>query len=321
MATNRPGAADALQWLEARLCTAAALGEARWGPLFAPAGDTVVVGAGGSWAAADFLARCLRRVGVFARSARPLDIDGPFRQLVAVSYSGSAPDAVFAMSEARRQGVERVALLTGNATSGAGADLVLCHRRAGEATGKGPDGLERGFLSFAGTVAPCAAAVGSICSASQAVSAIRSARNRQLVTGPVEALRRARVVDVVATGFAWPAALDLESKWTEADLGPLRLHEAKDFSHGRYQSVLGEVVVLVSVGPPRPYDVSLRQILAASGPLIEISSTSAGPVGGLAVLTASQSLAVEVGMARGRDVSRPAVIAEAGVELYNWRWK
>lgn len=321
-----PGAREALAMLPARVSTAAQLG-ARWQ---LPSGAaTVVVGAGGSHPAAEFIARLLRDRGTVARAAYPLDAGGPERQMVAVSYSGSTPDVAESIRRFRLGGGEHVLLITGaeRAHLRRNADVTLCHRGADDARMSAQP--ERGFMSFASTVAPCAASAAALLPYEQ-VAAAWAARSVQLEFRPgmlrqscARALSGGEV-DVLASGWAWPAALDLESKWAESGLGPLRVHETKNFSHGRYISVLDRgsrrhSSIVLRDGDAGPYDDELLRQLSGQGPLLVLRTELCGPVGALALLTASQPLAVLVGELRGQDISRPA-IPDGGVLLHRWPW-
>lgn len=311
----RPGAATALALLPCRAATAARLG-ARWGDLVEPSGPAVVVGAGGSHPPAEYIARLLRAGGSAARAAYPLDADGPEQRLIAVTYSGSTPDADFAAAQARRRGAH-VAFITAAAAPklATPGDVVWCHRDpAGTAD---HDTVERGFLSLAATVAPAAAALAAIEGTPVAIAALDAAT----VTGPLDRLAGARTVEVVASGWAWPAALDVESKWAEAALGVVRLHETKNLSHGRWISLFDQptrpVFVHIVAGHSR-VEAGVAAALAAHGEVITVTGPP-GPAGGLAALAAVQRFAPDAGAARGRDVSRPAHLPPDGVTLYNLR--
>lgn len=307
---RRPGAAEALVALAPRVATAARLGVA-WPPLFGP-GPVLVVGAGGSYPAAELIARLARHAGVFASAAKPLDVTGPVPELVAVSYSGTSPDVAEAIRLARRAGCTKVTLITGSLTAplADAADVVVCHRDGTDAHGD----VERGFLSFAATIAP-AAAVAACISGAAAPPGAASVSGESLVAGmgPLE---------VVASGWAWPAALDVESKWTEAALGVVRLHEAKDLSHGRYLSVLAgqhpRVLHLIA-GPDTGYDAALSSTLHAHANVTTVRAGH-GPLGALGLLSAVAHLAVAAGVAAGVDISRPDFIPSAGTDLYAWQW-
>jgi len=112
------------------------------------------------------------------------------------------------------------------------ADVVLVH--ADPLTD-----LEHGFISFASTVAPCAAALaGWACATGFTNDEWNHVCNlyEGLVRDLVETvdlfasggqLSCIELVDVAATGWATPASLDVESTWVEAELGTVRYGSTK----------------------------------------------------------------------------------------------
>ena len=304
-------AAKELQLLAERLAAAAINGEA-WPNVVGNKSSTVVVGAGGSFPAADFIARVLRYQGTVARSAFPLDAVGPEQRLIAVSYSGSSADVVEAIRIFRRTSKGQVVSVTRSLDCevASSADIAAVHGVAYDES-QPSTAAERGFLSFAATAAPAAAFLAATHSKWEQTKAVADIAN--ITAGDIE---------VVATGWAWPAALDVESKWIEANLGQVTVHEAKNLSHGRFQSLLSSSrqVLLLTAGTPSKYSTHLMTLLRSRGNLSTVHCSAPGPEGGLALLTSVQALAVHVGDSLGIDVSKPRHIFKEGVALNKWRW-
>ena len=120
--------------------------------------------------------------------------------------------------------------------------------------------------------------------------------------------------------------LDLEGKMTETGLANVVLHETRDFSHGRFMSVLerrgstnhDDPVVLFSAADPDPYEDKLRSVIPQER-LVEIGTTQDNGIGALELLVLSQYISVRVGEELGQDISKPRGIPKEGLELYRWR--
>jgi hypothetical protein len=117
--------------------------------------------------------------------------------------------------------------------------------------------------------------------------------------------------------------IDLESKLTEADLAVTRLHEAKDFSHGRFISVLDHqprpAALVVGVGPPTSYEEVLLAILRDHCVAVEMRSPEREVLGACDLLIRGQHFVQELGRSLGRDISRPERIPADGLLLYRWK--
>lgn len=314
---RRPGAAEAMEWLPARVRVAARQAVASWRePLLHIKAPTVVVGAGGSYPAADFVARWLRSHGIVARPAYPLDAEGPESRMLAISYSGTTPDIAEAVRRFKADDTKVVMLVTGATTPQIPADWILYHRGTEDTARDRASEPERGFISFAATLAPCAGVT------ALDVGVLKISDLVLLPPGidHIE-LFDSTLLDVVVTGWAWPAALDLESKWVEAGLGTVRLHESKNLSHGRYQSVLDgdSAIVYITCGPTDAYHEKLDGVLDPER-TVRLAVSDNGPFGGLAALNAVQILASSVGDRRGRDISRPEHINPVGIALHDFEW-
>lgn len=271
-------AALAAGLLDERLNEAALRGAVSWGGLVRDRGPVVVVGSGGSYSGAEFLARLLRAHGVVARSVYPLDWDGPEKNLIAVSCSGRTSDIGEAIERVRRKRGSSVSLCTSSSDAelAAASDFVYTH---------GVGVQEREVLSF-GATATCVAAVAGTFGSDAA---------RRSVPGslPPLGILDAPILDVIAGGWGWPAALDIEAKWVDAGLGEVRLHNAQNLIHDRYRTLLAESGTVVWIKGPERHDSVLAETLAGRD-VVEISCGS-GPLCGLSAMRAVQRLASFVG--------------------------
>jgi hypothetical protein len=136
------------------------------------------------------------------------------------------------------------------------------------------------------------------------------------------ATKTAPFVSVFGGGWAWPAVIDFESKSVEAGLTVAQVHEVKDFSHGRFISLLANTAIpALFMGVPAvlPYERALLHSLRKGRIVIEVVPEGEGIVGGLELLAMMQYVIEICGEECGRDISRPDKIPESGLRLYRWR--
>lgn len=295
-------------------------------------GTAFVVGTGGSFPVADFVATVLNSHGhVFAQAKRPLDYlrqDRKTDVVIAVSYSGKTPDIGATIRHAGRLGVPNTILLTGSTAPEIASGLlsptnceVISYGRRSNGNGAR---IERGFVSIAGTVAPCAVMAAAALGRRSLTPLVGYVDGQQKSASDhaarlVAATREHRVLPVFGGGAAWTAMLDVESKFTEASLGVVQLHESKDFSHGRFMSVLVDpppAALFLSVGPPTNYEQELVAQLDRVTSVVTIETHSAGVLGSLEMLFVVQLIVQKIGEMLDRDISRPIEVPPGGVRLY-----
>jgi sugar/nucleoside kinase (ribokinase family)/fructoselysine-6-P-deglycase FrlB-like protein len=293
-------------------------------------GLTVCIGAGGSYAAAVLAALAINRygpgVGIALRPMEYLLLRPQSNQLLAVSYSGSGPDIQQAILAASAQGIERIFLLTARPQP-ALLERVGSNILTVAAYGEKSHRTERGFVSIAATVAPAAVFAASICGR-EAVAELAgvatdlSSHIADVAAFLADTLGARQPIEVLGTGWAVPAMYDLESKFTEAGLGVCRVHEAKDFSHGRFMSVLGQHprsrALVLGVGKATGYEQRLVEVLRRHCMVTEIRSADDGVLGAVDLLAHVQFVVEHTGRLMDRDISRPKHIEPDGLALYNW---
>jgi sugar/nucleoside kinase (ribokinase family)/fructoselysine-6-P-deglycase FrlB-like protein len=337
---RRLGAGDAVGWLRRRMLHATERGEALEGcrTLLHSGGSCFVVGSGGSYPVASFVSLALdHHSDVFAKPIRPFDYVRLGKRsdlVIVVSYSGSTPDCAEVIRRAKALGVGRVALLTAAADPPLaswldlkGPDLLISYGNP-EAESRG----ERGFVSIAGTVAPAALWTAAVAPREALVDIAREFKrivkdDVRAATLLARAIELEHPVAIFGGGLAWPAMHDLESKFVEGDLAEFQVHEAKDFSHGRFVSVLDpertpRVALLFGVGEPTEYEELLDKTLRDAGdpgfgPL-HLVTPRPGMPGALELMVRVQFLAARCARLLGRDISRPEWIPPAGLDLYRW---
>ena len=295
-------------------------------------GTAYAIGTGGSFTVATFVSNVLNtKTDIFTQPIRPFDYIRLGRKtdyVFVVTYSGSTEDCAEAVAHAKELGACHIVLMTGVAdprlrSTLRGDDDILISL--------GRESRERGFVSIAATVAPCAlwvaanagipemASLAARIAASAnwgKIDAISSALGKQIHEGGRLA--------VFGGGLAWPGMIDLESKFVEGGIGTVQLHEVKDFSHGRFISLLNEPenektpVLLLSVGPQTRYENYLLSKIEGERRVECLSSDADGIVGSLELLIWLQYLAQRFGAEVGKDISRPDAIPPTGLSLYHW---
>jgi hypothetical protein len=310
-------------------------------------GTAYVVGSGGSYPAARLIADVLTRHGWFAQAVRPgeyLSASVRTDAVIAVSYSGRTPDLASALKMAGRHGVSKRVVLTavphpalaGSINESEGHDEVVAYGPSGRVPGRAYGARERGFVSIAGTVMPCVPWMVAEHGFDAVIELVRrleahSERIQHLAKRLADEARMVRHLNVIAAGRAQPAAIDVESKFTESGLPAVTVHEAKDFSHGRFMSVLRppsyeideeealSPVLLLTTGPLSRYQQHVARIVGSRTTLHTLSAASDDTVGAIELLAAVQWLSQAVGRVLDVDISRPREVPDGGLRLYGWR--
>lgn len=302
-----------------------------------PNSSTIVIGTGGSYPVANFLADLLSsKYSGFACAIHPMQfVRVPRRSdiVIIVTYSGGTADCEAALKVAIEQKVRRIILLTGNPN----ARLASILRLSDQVIVCDHSPLEKGFVSIRGTVLPCSWFLRKILSDGSYSDLLRWL-NDCCVINPSQIFTEIRdwVVsrrrnneclsfDLYGTGYAITALGDFESKITEGGVGFARIHESKDFSHGRFMSVMGgigkmdSIGIVFCVGPLHGYEKELVDSLNGYQRVMVVTSKYAGLIGALELLVIVQFLIRAIGDCIQKDLSRPDEIPDAGLDLYRWK--
>lgn len=308
-----------------------------------------IVGTGGSYAAAQFISQVMSTIGMnLSVAMHPYDYyrGMAYRTdwLVVVSHSGKTPDCRLAIKRAKDIGVSKIVLIThpekpvlGRELRGVGkenGDIVISY--CGNQTP-----IERGFLSFAGSLIPCilftAAALNREIEMATLLGKLteifKTKENAcyEKIDEFVMAMSETKVVDLIGGGYAWPAMLDFESKAAEGGLCYIQLHESKNFSHGRFMLSLREyglkIPKLLFQVDDDPYEELLLNTLKSKETIIQNIKAENGQIlGGLELLVEAQYFIAKLSklLFNGdRDISKPkySSIPKEGLKLYHWENK
>ena len=110
-----------------------------------------------------------------------------------------------------------------------------------------------------------------------------------------------------------PAAVDLESKFSEAGLGGVMLADYRNFAHGRHNWIdkRGEESTVIAFITPESAALAERtlQLLPSTTRVLEFKTKTPGPAGGLELILHAFRYTAFVGKQRGIDPGRPGVPA------------
>lgn len=135
----------------------------------------------------------------------------------------------------------------------------------------------------------------------------------------VEAALRPSVV-VLAAGWSWPAALDMESKFNETGLGTVTCTDHRNFAHGRHHGLAhrAEVSGVVALSTPDCLSIAERtlRIIPKTIPRLHLKTESSGVGGAIELIHQVFTLVDRVADRSGMDPGRPQV-ADFGRRLYS----
>lgn len=129
---------------------------------------------------------------------------------------------------------------------------------------------------------------------------------------------------VLYGGWCLPAAMDLESKFTEAALGNIHLADYRNFAHGRHNWLAQcredtGIICLTTPEEKKIADQTLK-LIPEDIPSICISTSSCGPAGALELLVKVLYFINTAGEARRIDPGKPNV-PEFGRKIYHMNFK
>jgi phosphoglycolate phosphatase-like HAD superfamily hydrolase len=116
---------------------------------------------------------------------------------------------------------------------------------------------------------------------------------------------------VLYGGWGLPAAMDTESKLTEAGLKNIQVTDYRNFGHGRHHwfAKRGEESGIVALITPDEKELSDKTIhlLPDNIPILRVETNETGPTGGIDLLVRVLHLVHLIGNAQGLDPGKPGV--------------
>lgn len=296
--------------------------------------NTVFTGTGGSFAAARAMATMTQEVwktrGVttaMVTAVRPLDIVAGYpgiQRLVGISYSGGTSDVWKALEWSGIRGAEKILITASSAVRDESTKVIgYGNSPRGSVRGK-----ERGFISIAATLTAASLWAAATAGSDALIDVLNlsdlPSRAREAAIAAAEVCSGERGLTLIGGPRAGAAMADIESKFIEGALAPVYVHDAKDFSHGRFVSLSGRnalssAVLLISDAEQSDYDQHLKYVLSRNVEhLFELRSTFKGSQGVFDLMMAAQHFGVEFGIAKGIDISRPQDLGNEWISLYRW---
>ncbi len=290
------------------------------------ASSLVTVGSGGSHTVAEFAARLIEdHFHILAKTSTPHDyvLAAPLPLgVLLVSARGVNPDIQMALHTAILRGAKPLVAIS--AAVGSPLDRRVLEYPDGVAVAI-PDlwlpGTREGFLAIHSLMAmvalllraaDCFGTDRSSLPSQWCEDLIRKARTEldqeQELVRLVSTKRR---VVILGSGWAWPAAVDFESKCVEGGLGCFELSEAKNFTHGRFVNSLRSSdetgIVFLATEAERPLLDLFRAQWSDHWPILPVRSAGRGAEAGCELLVRSMLLFESIVHNRAINVDRPAV--------------
>ena len=284
--------------------------------------NLVAIGSGGSLTAAAFAALLHEAAtGRLARAATPLEAitRSPLRDtgVLLLSARGTNVDIRRVAEMLPRLGYDAVSTVTTRRGSPLGRILMGYGATAHEFTV--PGGRD-GFLATNSLMATLVLLHRAVLSTDGSPDEEEGdlATSLPSVTGS-ETVWGNRTLVVLAQGWAVPAALDFESRFSEAALANVTVTDPRNFAHGRHHwlslhAADTGIVSLETRGSTREAARMLR-FLPKGTDVLRVMSAREGPAATIELVRAVMEFAGHVAKARGIDPGRPFV-ADFGRRLY-----
>ena len=137
-----------------------------------------------------------------------------------------------------------------------------------------------------------------------------------------EALLKKDTLIVLYGKWGKPAAIDIESKFTEAGLGNVLISDYRNFGHGRHNWLDKQKDRTGVIGLITPDDLEIADktlnLIPKDIPIIRFSTDNSGPIGSLSLLIKIMYLVKIFGDSKGIDPGRPKV-PDFGKRIYHIR--
>lgn len=298
----------------------------------------LAVGSGGSFTTAQFAAAVHREyTSGLATALTPLEaVETPqsLRKagVLVLSGRGRNPDVLGAFRRIVAREPRRVMVLCGSADSPL-ARLALERPFVDVSCFDLPLGKD-GFLATNSLLASCilllrayASAYGTICALPDSFAELLGddgppGRTQAEIDGRCQALWKRPTLIILYGPETYPAAVDLESKFTEAALGSTQLADYRNFAHGRHHWIAKRgadtgVLAIISDGDRKVAESTLA-LLPRRIPAVRVSASGRGAIACLAALAKIFMVTGSAGAARGIDPGDPGVPA-FGRRIYHMR--
>ncbi len=276
--------------------------------------NLVAVGSGGSLVAATFAALLHETAtGRLARASTPLEAitRSPLRDTAALLLSarGTNADIRKAAELLPRLGYDFISALTTRKGTQLGKLLRDYGATVHEfAVPTGRDGFLATNSLMATLVLLCRAAAPEGWPVSDDLS--NSMNSKPSYTGDDSVLDK-RTIVALAQGWAMPAAIDMETRFSEAAIANVSVSDPRNFAHGRHNwlSFHAEHTGIVSLETKdsEPEATRMLRFLPKDIDILRVNSFHEGPVATIELVRAVMELTGKVADSKGMDPGRPTV--------------
>ena len=290
----------------------------------------VVVGSGGSLTAAQLAVLLHQGTGGIAKAVTPLDLvceAGVTKQsnVLILTAGGRNTDILSALRFAAPC-EPRALMAMCMRTRSPLAQLAAKYRRVGLLELDLPSGKD-GFLATNSLLAFATVLLRAYAGSSPDAAALpedlpQSHQVIEELEAPVRPLLRRDTWVVLYGKWGFPAAMDAESKFTEAALGHVQIADFRNFAHGRHHWLAkrGDETAVVALITPEEGKIAeaTLDLLPRDIPQLRLETGEPGAAGGLELLFKMLHLVHMVGLSRGIDPGRPGV-PSFGRRIYHLR--
>ena len=284
--------------------------------------NLVTIGSGGSFVAAAFAALLHEAVtGRLARAATPLEAiaRSPLRDtaVLLLSARGTNADIRKAAIMLPRLGYDVVSALSTHKGSPLGKLLMDYGADVHEfAVPAGRDGFLATNSLMATLVLLCRAASSEGWLTSDDLNHLMT--YEPMFTGNQSVLEK-RTLVVLAQGWAMPAAIDLESRFSESAIANVSVSDPRNFAHGRHNwlsfHAMHTGIVSLETKDTEGEATRILRFLPKDIDILRVKSSLEGPVATIELVRAVMELTGQVAASRGMDPGRPTV-PDFGRRLY-----
>ena len=291
-----------------------------------------VVGSGGSFAAAAFASHLHQRTGTMSRCITPLELlefEDKNGATLLISAGGNNVDILAAFDHAARV-PERLGVLC------ASADNALTRRASTHPEvmvhAAGPPSGRDGFLAtnsllateiwLARAYASRFPDIGGLPAATSSIihDGLPARKFGEMMSERMTPLRDRDTVLILHDGWGRAAAVDAETRLSEAGLAGTQLADYRNFAHGRYNWLDKNrdrtgIIAFVTPGCDRLAARTLC-LIPEYAPVVTLRSVLDGPAASINLLVKSMHAARYFGEVRGIDPGRPHV-AKFGRDLHH----
>ncbi len=286
----------------------------------------LVIGSGGSLSGAHFVAQVHEQVtGNMAKAITPLEfiyseIDPTSHAILFLTASGNNKDIIGAFEKAIQFEYVVIGVICARPSSKI-SRIAKLYPHIQFFDYKNPAGKD-GFLAVNSLLSTCILAV-------RAYGALDLTRTLPEKLYELKAdfnsckwdtFFQRKTIIAVGAGWAWPALIDLESKFTEAALGNVIISDLRNFAHGRHNwfDKKGDESVLFVLETPQTRKLAQKTInlLPDQYPRVVLSSSLSGPLACIHLFIQVSELVNEAGKRLGIDPGNPKV-PEFGRKIYH----